>query len=126
MNMNCLKKLGISLGYVIGILLISLFLITLLNYFNIIGPKMMAVFKITLVLLSLFIGGYINGKKSVKDGWLEGLKLSGLTLLVFILFSLLFSVFKINAKTIIFYLIVTGITTFGSMIGINKNDATAS
>lgn len=120
--MDCLKKLGISLGYIIGILLISLFIITLFNYLNIIGPKVMGFFKIILVLLSLFIGGFINGKRSAKDGWLEGLKLSGLTLLIFILFSLIFSVFKWNLKTIIFYLIIIGTTTFGSMIGINKKN----
>ena len=34
--MNYLKKIGLSLLYIIGITLVSTFLITLLNYFNII------------------------------------------------------------------------------------------
>lgn len=118
--MNYLKKIGVSIGYMIGILLISLFIMTLLNYFGVFGPKVMSFFKIAILIASLFIGGWINGKRSLHDGWLEGLKLSGIVLLLFMLLSLLFFGIHFTLKTAIFYLIIIGVTTFGSMIGINQ------
>lgn len=118
--MEYLKKVGISLAYTFGILFLSVFLLSLLNYFNIIGPKTVAIFKIILLLLSLFMGGFMNGKKSKENGWLEGLKLSMILFLIFLIISLLFKTFSFSLKHTIFYLILIGITTFGSMIGINK------
>ncbi|MDD3341077.1 MAG: TIGR04086 family membrane protein [Bacilli bacterium] len=124
--MDNMKKFGFCLAHIFGILIVSLFLITLLNYFGVVSSVGMNVFKMILLFFSLFIGGFINGKRSEKDGWLEGLKLSGIVILLFFLLSLLFSTYKWGLKTNLFYLIIIGVTTFGSMIGINQKKENAS
>lgn len=82
---------------------------------------MASFFKIFLTLLSMFIGGFISGKRSRENGWLEGLKLSAIILICIILISSLLFGFKIDLKRILFYAIIIGSTTFGSMIGIGKS-----
>ncbi|MEG0026535.1 MAG: TIGR04086 family membrane protein, partial [Bacilli bacterium] len=73
--MKYLKNIGISFFYIIIILLILTFIITILNYFNLINSHIMAILQIITLIISLFIGGVIIGKKSAKKGWLEGLYL---------------------------------------------------
>lgn len=119
--MNYLKKAGISLLYIIGFILILTFLITLLNYFNIISKNVVSVFKIIIPIVSLFIGGFVTGKKSSQKGWLEGLKLSLIFLFIMILFNYLGLKNNIEFKNLLYYLIIIVSTCFGSMLGINYN-----
>ena len=119
--MNYLKKTGISLLYIIGLILILTFLLTLFNYFNIISKNVVSVFKIIIPIVSLFIGGFITGKKSFQKGWLEGLKLSLIFLFIFILFNYLGLKNNIEFKNLLYYLIIITSTCFGSMLGINYN-----
>lgn len=119
--MNYLKKIGISLLYIIGFILILTFLITLLNYFNIISKNVVSVFKIIIPIVSLFIGGFVTGKRSSQKGWLEGLKLSLIFLFIFILFNYLGLKNNIEFKNLLYYLIIIISTCFGSMLGINYN-----
>lgn len=118
--MNYLKNIGISLLYIIGIIIIGTFLISLLNYINFLGGKLLSIFKILIPIIALFTGGIIIGKKSNKNGWLEGLKLS----LIFLIILLIFNYLALNTgfefKNLIYYLILTISTCFGSMIGINR------
>ena len=93
-------------------------LITLLNYFNIFNYKTMNIIKIIVPLLIFILGGYKIGKSSLKNGWLEGLKLSSLICILFIIITLILKSFKISYLIYISILIITGI--FGSIIGINK------
>ena len=120
--MNYLKNIGISLLYIIGIIIIGTFLISLLNYINFLGVKVLSIFKILIPIISLFTGGSIIGKKSNKNGWLEGLKLS----LIFLIILLIFNYLALNTgfefKNLIYYLILIISTCFGSMIGINKKE----
>lgn len=120
--MNELKKIGISLGFSFLFLFISIFIITFFNYISFFSSKSTNIFKFLFLLISLFIGGFISGKKSMKNGWLEGVKLGSIFILFFLISSLLFQSFRI--KNIIFYSIIMGSTTFGSMVGINKKDDT--
>lgn len=119
--MNYFKKVGISLAYLLGSLFILIFLITLLNYFNILNGKVFSVFKILAPVISLFIGGFILGKRSQKKGWLEGLKLSLIFLIILLLFNYLGLGNHFEIKNLIYYLILTVSGMFGSMIGINKH-----
>ncbi len=118
--MNYLKNIGIAFIYVFSILIISTFLISLCNYIGFIKGKFLTILKIIIPIASLFVGGYIIGKKAKKKGWLEGLKLSGL----FIIFLLLFNYFGLGnvplLKNIIYYLIIMASCITGSMLGINK------
>ncbi len=121
--MNYLKKAGISLLYIIGIMLIMTLFITLLNYFSIIGGKALTTFKIITCILSLFVGGFIIGKKSDKKGWIEGIKLSLIFLVLLILFNYLGLGKTPQLKNLIYYSIIITSCVFGSMIGINFKQA---
>lgn len=105
--------------YIFGIILISVFVLTILNYFNIIKGNLLNIFKLIIPLISFFIGGIMIGRRSEQKGWINGIKLSLLTILIFIILSLIFKI-EINFKNIFYYLILLVTTTFGSMIGINK------
>lgn len=120
--MEYLKKLGISFIYISSILLLSTFLLTILNYFNIIGSGIVSVFKIIIPLVSLFVGGFIIGKKSKNKGWIEGLKLGVILTIIISLFNYLGLNMSFNFKNIIYFLILILITIFGSIIGINKKE----
>lgn len=119
--MNYLKNVGISILYVLGILFVLTFLITVLNYFNLISGKTLSIFKISILFLSMFIGGFIIGKKSQTKGWLEGLKLGLILLIVSILFNYLAFDKGFQIKNIVYDIILLISCMFGSMIGINKS-----
>lgn len=118
--MKYLKNIGISFLYIIILIIGLTFLITLLNYFNIIGSKTMAILEIIILGLSFFVGGLIIGKRSNKKGWLEGIKLSAISLIIILLFNYLGLNHNFEIKDLLFYLILIISTMFGSMVGINK------
>ena len=115
-----LKNISISILYIIVSILILTFITTLFSYFNIIGEKTISIFKITIPIISLFIGGFYIGKRSIKKGWFEGLKLG----LIFIILLIIFEFFALDisfkGKNIIYYLIIIISSIFGSMIGISN------
>lgn len=121
--MKYAKDLGISLLFIIGSLLILTLLITFLNYFNLFSNSLVSVFKIIIPIASLFIGGFLMGKKSSKKGWLEGLKLSLVFTVLLILFNILGLRNKIELKNILYYVIIIVSCIFGGMLGINKNSS---
>ena len=108
--MKYLKNVGMSFIYIIGLLVVLTFFITLLNYFNIIGSSLTAILEIIIFVLALFVGGMIIGRRSNKKGWLE----------VLLLFNYLALDHSFQIKDLIFYLILIISTMFGSMVGINK------
>ena len=118
--MNYLKKIGIGFSYIIAISLISVLLLTVLNYFSIIGSKMFVFLEIVIAFISMFIGGFIVGKRSNQKGWLEGLKFGGIFLIFIVILNLILKN-DIEIKNIIYYIIILFSTIFGSIIGINKN-----
>lgn len=119
--MKFLKNIGISLIYIIGIILISTFILTIFNYFNIISGTALSVFKILICTISLFVGGFIIGKNSSKNGWLEGFKLSLIFLLLIVIFNYLAFDSVLSLKNILYYVIIIVSCIFGSIIGINLN-----
>lgn len=118
--MNFIKNISLSILYIILTILILSFILTLFSYFNIIGDKVVSIFKIIIPVLSLFVGGFLLGKKSLKKGWLEGLKLSLIFLILLIIFEYLALDQSFNIKNILYYLILSISSIFGSMIGISK------
>ena len=68
--MNFIKNVSISILYIVLCLLILTFILTLFSYFNIISDKVVSIFKIIIPIISLFIGGFFIGKKSLRKGWL--------------------------------------------------------
>ena len=72
-------------------------------------------------MLSLFIGGFSIGKKSNKKGWLEGLILSIVFIIILLIFNFLAFNNTIEFKNLLYYFIMMVSCIFGSMLGINKN-----
>lgn len=118
--MNYLKNVGISFIYIICFLLGLTFISTLFNYINLFGNTFINVLKVIIPVISLFVGGFVIGKRTGKKGWLEGIKLSLIFLVFLTIFNYLALDFSMSLKTIIYYIILVVATTFGSMIGVNK------
>ena len=118
--MNYLKNLGISIIYILAFILGLTFIFSLINYIGLFNNTTMNIIKIIIPVLSMFIGGFVLGKRTGKKGWLEGLKLS----LIFLIFSTLFNYLglksNISLKVGIYYLILITSTIFGSILGVNK------
>lgn len=118
--MNYIKNFIKPLIFILGIIIIGLLVITPLNYFDVINGNITNIIKIIIPIISLFIGGFMIGKISNKKGWLEGLKLGIVTILIFILISYIGFNESFKLKSLIYYIILAMSSIFGSIIGINK------
>ncbi len=116
-ELQYLKNLSKGLLTTITVFIMLSLILTLLNYFNLLNHTVLTICKMIIPLLSIGIGGFISGKKMVKNGWISGL-INGLiiTLFIFIL-SLIIKDFEF--KNLIFFIIIIITSTFGSMLGIN-------
>lgn len=112
------KKLIDSIICFFIILILGTLIITLINYFNILQNNIISGIRFTLPMLAIIISGYKLGKASEKNGYLEGLKLGGIIILVFMFFVLLLD--KLSFKNILYYLILLLTAVVSSMIGINR------
>lgn len=121
--MNYIKNVTFSILYIIGFILFLTFILTLFSYFNILSSKVVSIFKILIPVISLFIGGFYLGKRSNKKGWFEGLKLGLIFLILLVIFEFLALSINFEVKNILYYLIILASTSFGSIVGINKNIA---
>lgn len=119
MILNYLKGLGISLGG----LLVTMFFVTLLNYYNIINESILSILQIVIPTIWLFVGGFLIGRSSNDKGYLEGIKFGSIAVILFLLISLLGIGAKFEIKSIIYYLILIVSSMIGSIIGINKKVA---
>lgn len=118
--MNYLKNLGISIIYILAFILGLTFIFSLINYIGLFNNTTMNIIKIIIPVLSMFIGGFVLGKRTGKKGWLEGLKLSLIFLIFLTLFNYLGLKSNISLKVGIYYLILITSTIFGSILGVNK------
>ena len=118
--MTILKNIGISFGFILGSIFGFTLLATLFHYMNWIGSKTLSVIEIIIPLLALFLGGFQMGKRSKQKGWLEGLKIGGIFLIILILFQYLGLQIHFSIKTVLFYVLIMISSVFGSMLGINK------
>ena len=107
-----------TIGFEFILLIILTLITTILYYFNLTSSEANTILKIiSFIIVFIFSGIYI-GKNSNKKGWLEGLKISGINILLFLLISLLFR-YKFNIIQFLYYLIISVTVVIGSMIGIN-------
>lgn len=116
MIINYLKNIGYSLG----IISVSTIVITLLNYFSILTGNLLNIISIVIMIFTMFIGGYLTGKKASKKGYLEGIKFGIIMILIILIFNLLVFKNKFELMNILYYLILLVSSTIGSMIGIQK------
>lgn len=114
-----MKNLLKYLGYYTLFLITLVFITSLLNLIGVnstITNFLIFIFNISL----FFIFGLKNGKKAINKGYLAGLKVGGLFLLVLIIISLFTSKNIFSLSTFIYYLVLMLASTFGGSLGINK------
>ena len=119
--MNYIKNFSISFLYIIGVTIVLTFIMTLLNYFNIITGSVLTITKIIITFIAIFIGGFIIGKKSKTKGWLEGIKLGIIILIILSIINFLILKVNFEFRIILYDIIILFSCTFGSIIGINLN-----
>lgn len=103
---------------ILSLLVISCLFINILYYFDIINNTTIKFIKMIMSILSFFIGGIYMGKNSPNKGYLYGLRLSLIMILIFLIFGIIFN--NLEIKRLIYYIICLFCITFGAMIGINK------
>ena len=109
---NYFKSLAISM---LGIITIPI-LLTIFNMFKLYTNKIIIIIVGSILM---FISGLILGKKVEKNGYLNGILLSVITILFLLIISIIFR-FKLNISTLIYYVILIISTVLGSVLGINK------
>ena len=112
-----------SLLYIFVSIFVFSALIGTLNYFNIIGNSATNIVELIAIIISMFIGGIYLGKNSQKKGYLEGLKIGLITIVILFLFSFLAYNQSISISTILFYIVILISSILGSVIGINKKSS---
>lgn len=117
--MDVLKYLKVLIYILVPVLILN-FILSLLYYFNLIGSGIINYLKLFVVIIAMLIGGVYIGRRTSKNGWLEGLKVGAEVIVLFFIVSYLAFDKGINIKTIIYYFILIAASILGSMIGINK------
>lgn len=114
--MNFLKKFIKSLLIFLSSIIIIPIFLTISNLFKLQTNKIIV---IIIGSILMFVVGLVLGKKTEKNGYLNGLLLSIFSIIILLLLSLIFK-YSLNINTLIYYVILVISTVFGSMIGINK------
>ena len=92
--------------------------LTLINYFGILGNKFVSVMRFFVAISAMFVSSYRLGKKSDKKGYFEGLKFGFIIILILGLGVILLD--KLNLRSIFYYAILLLTSVMGSTIGINN------
>lgn len=117
--MNYLKKITSSMLIIITCFILLLIITTLLSYLNILKGNGITICNLLIPIISIFIGSFDFGKKSNKNGWLEGLKLGFIITIIFIILNI-FIYHSFIIKTLIYYSIFLVSSIFGGSLGISK------
>ncbi|MFV0249779.1 MAG: TIGR04086 family membrane protein [Bacilli bacterium] len=120
--MKLVKNYVIPLLFVLGIIIIFTFILTLFSYFDIINSFVVSIIELIIVISSIFIGGFIIGKKSYKKGWIQGLKLGLIYSFTIFLINLIFFHYGIHFKNIPYFIILLVSCIVGSITGINYSE----
>lgn len=117
--MNFIKNICISFIYSIVSLLILTFVLTLLNYFNVVNGGFFIFLLIFDMVFSVFLGSFMLSKRCNSNGWFEGLKFGFIFLLFVCLLDYFGFSFSFNLKFLMFSIIILVSSIFGGMVGIN-------
>lgn len=112
-----------ALLYISITIFISSLIIGTLNYFNILNNLITNIFELMIIILSMFIGGLYLGKNSQKKGYLEGLKIGLITIIILFSFGFLAYNQEFSLSSVLFYIIILISSVLGSIIGINKKSS---
>ncbi len=120
MNIIYIKNFSKSLSISILLFLILTLVVTTFNYFNLLSINGINISKIIIPIISVLSGSFYMGTKVKNKGWLEGIKLSSLIILILLIIDLLVFKNSFEIKNLIYYIIILVSSMVGSMIGINK------
>lgn len=117
--MTFLKNASKAIGFSLLIMLVLTFIVTLFNYIGLFNLKIVNAFSYITPFISCLIGGMTLGRRSNKKGYLEGLKLGLIIILLLFIFNFLALNQGYTLPNIILYIIILGASILGSMVGIN-------
>ena len=123
--MNFIKKHYKLYLFTLLWLVISLVFTTTLYYFNIIGDTLFKWINLISILLVIFMSGIKLGSRSSKNAYLEGFKFAMMIVLLLTLITFFVIQADMETKMLLYDLIITFTSIFGSMIGINKMQKSA-
>lgn len=116
-----MKQLLKYLGFYAIFLLLLVFITSLLNLIGVnstITNLMIFLFN----LIAFFFFGIKTGRKAEAKGYIAGLKISGLFLLVLLVINLFTMRQIFSISTILYYIILVLAGVLGGMLGINKKE----
>lgn len=123
--MIILNRLFNYLKLIVIFLIFELFISFISSLLNLIGLNT-GITTITVFIFNIllfFILGYKNSKLYLKKGYLEGILLGFILIIVMFLLKIILFDSNFQTSTFIYYAILLIITTLGGMIGINKKEA---
>ena len=109
----------VLVGLFIGLILVSMFIISILQYFNI-SSNLVLFLKFSLLIISLFISSYLFGKELNKKTYKQGLYFGTIIILLSLATKILFFRDSFAYKNIIYYLIVLITSILGSIFKLQK------
>ena len=118
--MNNIKNYLVAIGYFLLVVAVFAIILTIFNYYDIVTSKLFKIIKVLIPSLALFIGGYKVGNSANKKGYIEGIKLSLIIIVMLFMFSYLGFNVTFNVSLILYYIILIISSTLGAMVGINK------
>lgn len=118
--MDNIKNYLIAIGYFLLVVAVFAIILTIFNYYDIVTNKLFKVIKVLIPSLALFIGGYKVGNNANKKGYIEGIKLSLIVIVILFMFSYLGFNVSFSISLILYYIILIISSMLGAMIGINK------
>lgn len=113
-----MKKYLKSSIYTLAIIVVSTFIITILNYTNIINGTVLGIIHYIIPIISVVIGAFMLGKTSSRKGYIEGLKYAGLWSVIFLIVNVFIK--ELNVSSIIFFVILILLGVLSSILGINR------
>ena len=118
--MKTLKKYAKMIGLFLGVILLFSLLLALFNSFDLLYFKATNTIVLIGMILLLFIIGFEFGKRALKQGYLEGIKIGFCLIFLMIVTNLIFYQTGFSIERIIYYVVLILASTLGSMVGINK------
>ena len=112
------KNILTSIGWFFGSLLIYLIIITTLAHFNLISYKTVSVLSFIFMCLLFMYNGFSLGKKSIKRGFLSGLMIGTINIILVLLLAIILRSIP-GFKSLIYFAVLLLSSTLGGMFGIN-------
>lgn len=109
-GMTLLKFLGFLIG---GSIVISLF------YYLLFSTKVVNIITFIYMIFIFLLFGFKIGKKTENKGFIAGLKIGLLLILVLLFFNLLFYQTSFSIIRVIYYMVLVFASVVGATIGIN-------